>query len=108
MWYSRSIYHEGDKRMAESKFQLTFLTEGLPGFAVGIPQDFNIQASGGTPPYRFQITEGSLPASLKLSEDGRISGAVASQAPDTTVFVRVTDADGSHLTQAFDVQVPTP
>jgi hypothetical protein len=88
-----------------AKFQLTFITEGLPAFAVGESQDFDIQASGGTPPYRFEVTEGSLPASLMLNAAGKISGAVAKQVPDTTVFVKVTDADGSHLTQAFDVQV---
>jgi hypothetical protein len=91
--------------MAASESRLTFITESLPGFTVGVPQQFTLEASGGRPPYRFQVTQGALPAALNLSQAGTISGAVTKAVPDTTVFVQLTDADRSQLTQAFDVQV---
>lgn len=91
--------------MAKNASTLTFSTESLPGFTVGEPQNFNIEAVGGQPPYRFQITQGALPAALSLSQDGTISGSVTRAGDDTTVFVKLSDADGASVTQAFDVQV---
>jgi hypothetical protein len=91
--------------MAQSKVPLTFVTESLPEFSVGVAQQVALQVSGGAPPYRFGITSGALPNALALSQSGMITGAVASEVPDSTVFVEVTDSAGSHLTQAFDVQV---
>jgi hypothetical protein len=40
-----------------------------------------LQAAGGAPPYRWQLTSGALPKGLSLIEDGRISGTVAADAP---------------------------
>lgn len=86
---------------------LTFITESLPDFTVGIPQQVDIEASGGTRPYRFEITQGTLPRGLKLSIRGRLSG-VARREADTTVFIKVTDKVGASLTQAFPVRVVAP
>jgi hypothetical protein len=63
--------------------------------------------SGGTPPYSFEITEGTLPRSLSLNMEGEISGVPAGVA-DITVFVKVKDAAGASLTQAFAVSVEMP
>jgi hypothetical protein len=41
---------------------------------VGAPTAFVIEATGGLPPYRFEITEGALPPGLVLSESGQITG----------------------------------
>jgi len=83
---------------------LTFITESLPDFTVGVAKQFNIQASGGTPPYLFTITQGTLPAGLTLGRRGKLSG-VARRPADRTVFVRVNDAGGASLTQAFAIRV---
>ena len=86
---------------------LTFITESLPGFHVGVPANFQIEASGGIPPYGFAITQGTLPKSLSLNKKGKISG-LASRVADTTVFVKLTDKAGASLTQAFAVRVDKP
>lgn len=92
----------------QPQFPLTFLTESLPGFRVGVPQHFQIEVDGGVPPYHFEITEGSLPAALAMGADGMISGKAVRWVPDATIFVRLTDAASGHLTQAFNVEVVSP
>ena len=95
---------KGDENMPST---LTFITESLPDFTVGVPKQVDLEVSGGTPPYRFEITQGTLPRGLKLSIRGRISG-VARRVADTTVFIKVTDHAGASLTQAFPVRVVAP
>jgi hypothetical protein len=86
---------------------LTFITESLPDFHRGVPANFQIEASGGTPPYSFAITQGTLPRNLTLSTKGKISG-IPARIADTTIFVKVTDKVHASLTQAFAVRVVTP
>jgi len=83
---------------------LTFLTESLPSFIRGKPNKFVILAVGGTPPYNFAISQGTLPAGLTLDPQGTLWG-IPAQSGDTTIFVKLTDSFGGHLTQAFDLQV---
>ena len=83
---------------------LTFITESLPDFHRGVAANFQIEVSGGTPPYSFQVTQSTLPKSLTLSIKGKISG-VPKRVADTTVFVKVTDKVHATLTQAFAVRV---
>jgi len=86
---------------------LTFVTESLPDFHRGVAANFQIEASGGTPPYKFEITQGTLPKALTLSLKGKISG-VPRRVADTTVFVKLTDKVHATLTQAFAVRVSAP
>jgi hypothetical protein len=90
--------------MARSQSTLTFITESIADFTVGIPQHFDLEASGGTPPYRFEIGQGTLPRGLRLNKKGRISGT-ARREGTTTAFIKLTDKAHSSLTQAFNVQV---
>ena len=83
---------------------LTYQTESLPGFTVGQAYDFDIQAVGGTPPYQFQLTQGSLPAGIGVSSNGKVSGT-PTDAAGTTAFIKLSDSAGGHVTQAFDCQV---
>ncbi|HYC93549.1 MAG TPA: Ig domain-containing protein [Thermoanaerobaculia bacterium] len=80
-------------------------TESLPAFYVGVPAYFDLGAFGGTAPYTFQITSGSLPPGLSMNSAGEISGTPTTAGYDWTIFVKVTDANGCHLTQAFMVGV---
>lgn len=83
---------------------LTFLTESLPTFDLNHPANFQIEAIGGTAPYEFTIYDGAFPDGLRMSSKGRIQGKPTVPA-DTTVFVRLTDANGCTLVQAFAVRV---
>ena len=86
---------------------LTYITESIPDFTVGVAGQFEFEASGGTPPYQFAITQGTLPRGLTLSRRGRLSGT-ARRPADTTVFIKVKDLVNASLTQAFPVRVTAP
>jgi predicted outer membrane repeat protein len=46
----------------------------LPGAVAGVAYSQQLTASGGTAPYTYAVTGGSLPAGLTLSQGGLISG----------------------------------
>jgi hypothetical protein len=83
---------------------LTNITENIPDFSLGDHVDFQLEMVGGTAPYSFAITSGTLPANLHLTSGGRLHGT-AHEVADTTVFVQVTDAAGCQLTIAYPVRV---
>jgi hypothetical protein len=84
---------------------LDFATESLPGFHLNQPANFQIEASGGTAPYHFEVTDGAFPAGMHMSAKGKIKGKPTVAGYDAVVFVQVTDANGCQLTQAFAVFV---
>ncbi len=92
------------KQVRSAQSTLTFLTESLPAFQVGRLKKTRIQAVGGTKPYSFGISQGTLPAGLNLNYMGTLYGS-PTQAGNTTIFVKLIDFVGAHLTQAFDLQV---
>ena len=61
-----------------------------PPLTILAPVSIQIQASGGLPPYKWDLFGGSLPPGLTLGEDGRITGSP--NTPGTYAFtVRVRD-----------------
>ena len=90
---------------ASAQCLLTYQTESLPTFYVGQPANFTIEAVSGTPPYRFEIIEGTLPDGLHLTANGRIRGVPTTAPIDTTVLILLSDAAGCTLGQAFAVRV---
>jgi len=64
----------------------------LPAGTQGLPYDQTLTASGGTAPYSFSVSAGTLPGNLSLSSAGILSGTPAAGAFNFTV--RATDANG--------------
>ncbi len=65
----------------------------LPTGQTGVPYSVPITATGGTAPYTFAVTAGTLPPGLTLSTAGLLSGTPTT--PGTSIFtITATDANG--------------
>jgi hypothetical protein len=88
---------------------VTVTQTSLPSGTVGVAYTTTtLTATGGTSPYTWSITAGSLPLGLTLSTGGVISGTpLAIETPGFTV--QAMDSSGSHLTgtQVLDIVVNT-
>jgi hypothetical protein len=79
----------------------------LPDSTVGAAYNQTIMAAGGTSPYAFAITSGSLPAGLTLASDGTLSGTPT--AGGTFDFiVTATDFNSLQGQQAYELAVDAP
>ncbi len=76
----------------------------LPAANAGIPYNQTITASGGTAPYTFTVTSGSLPPALTLSTSGTLSGTPTT--PGSYTFtVTATDAAGCPASQIYTLTI---
>jgi hypothetical protein len=78
---------------------------GTPPLAtIGAPYGHAITASGGTPPYQFEVV---LPAGLSIDSGGTISGTPAASARSTASLARIADsADPPQFAEASPFRVP--
>jgi len=84
---------------------LRVATRSLPEAESASAYRADLQASGGTPPYRWEVAGGRLPDGLSLSAGGVVSGTPVGGSP-ATVVVAVIDSVGREarsgdLTLAF-------
>ncbi len=78
----------------------TITTIALTPCAMGLAYSQALAATGGTPPYAWALTAGSLPEGLSLDSHGLINGSPA--ATGTASFtVQVTGANGLSAAAAF-------
>ncbi len=77
------------------------LPDGTSGTAYG---PVTLAATGGTTPYTWTLSGGSLPGGLGLDPTGVLSGTPTS--PGTYAFgVRATDASGAKATGSFSIKI---
>ncbi len=75
-----------------------------PGGWTNTVYGYTLTESGGTAPFTWSVSSGSLPAGISLSPDGNLSGTPT--ATGTSSFtVKVTDANGQSATQATSITV---
>ncbi len=103
----------------EREYRLTIaapdlvLTPGsLPAGRVNTAYDASLEAEGGTAPYGFAVTQGSLPEGLALAEDGTLSGT-PSEPGGFSVTMTVTDRFGftgsrDYMIAIEDIALPQP
>lgn len=82
------------------------VTSALPNGTVGTPYSVQLAAGGGTAPYRWALTSGTLPAGLTFSSTGLVSGTPAAAA-NPILGVSVTDAAGATATKTLLYTVTT-
>jgi hypothetical protein len=78
------------------------LTEGLPWFFIGNTYSIQLQAYGAAP-FTYTVYSGSLPPGLTMSSSGLITGSPTQDNYNNTFCVTMTDANGCHQTQCYDV-----
>jgi hypothetical protein len=83
---------------------LVITTASLPNGVVGAAYSATVAASGGSPPYAFSISAGSLPAGLNLGGGGDITGT-PSTAGNSTFTVQARDAAGATTTKDFSISI---
>jgi hypothetical protein len=83
---------------------LQITTSQLPGGTVGTAYSAMLSASGGTSPYSWSVSSGTLPAGLSLSASGTLSGTptVAGSFPFT---VAVKDANSTSASASLNIIV---
>jgi len=74
------------------------------GLVKGVACSRTVTASGGTAPYAFAVTAGSLPPGMTLSSSGVLAGA-ATGAGSWTFTITGTDAQGCQGSQAYTLSV---
>ncbi len=81
---------------------LLIVTTAIPQAIRGRPYRFQLEASGGEPPYQWAVRSGNLPAGLSLDADGVLSGTTQDPA-SAEVSIRVRDAAGDQRLALFTV-----
>ncbi|GGP22624.1 IPT/TIG domain-containing protein [Silvimonas iriomotensis] len=76
--------------------------------AIGTPYSQSVTGSGGTSPYSYAVTSGTLPAGLTLNAStGTITGTPTAAGP-STFSITVTDHTNVTVTNAYTLVVATP
>lgn len=84
---------------------LAITTPDLPGTCPGEAVYFQMQACGGVPPLTWS-DNGTLPAGLQISSDGRITGSTT-VTTSTSVTITVTDSQSSKAQRTFTMPAGT-
>ncbi|MFT3990931.1 MAG: DUF3500 domain-containing protein [Luteolibacter sp.] len=82
-------------------------TSPLPSGEVGADYSQTFTATGGTSPYTWALSSGSLPAGLSLSTAGTLSGTPTTEGT-SSFSVQVTDSASATATKTFSITVTEP
>jgi len=82
----------------------TISTVLLPAGAVDTAYSQTMAAAGGTPPYNWSVSSGTLPAGLSISTGGVLSGTPTTAA-SYSFTVRVEGANGASSAKDFSVTI---
>ena len=83
----------------------------LPAGISGTPYSQTLLASGGTSPYTFSVTAGSLPPGLSLTSSGAASATISgtpSSSGSFTFTITATDALGCNVARVYTVTITNP
>jgi hypothetical protein len=86
---------------------LSIATATLSAGKIGVSYNQPLQATGGSPPYTWDLVSGSLPPLLVLGGNGTITGMPAT-ATTANFTVRVTGGDSQSITGNITLTVTSP
>jgi hypothetical protein len=76
--------------------KLSFTINSLPAGTAGTPYSIALTATGGTAPYLWQITGGSLPQGLSLDQGNGLISGITAQTGTFSFTASVTDANSTN------------
>lgn len=79
----------------------------LPSGTVGASYSQTIAASGGTAPYTYSVTPGSLPAGLSLNASTGVISGIPTAAGSYTPSITVTDANSATASASYTLAIAT-
>lgn len=82
----------------------TIITSELPAGIVGTPYETGLEASGGSPPLTWNLSQGVLPSGIELTQDGILTG-MPSTAETTEFTVTLEDDTGEKFARNFSLQI---
>jgi hypothetical protein len=85
---------------------ITITPATLPNAAIGVAITQTLAGSGGTGPYTFGVTTGTLPAGVTLTPAGVLSGTPTTLGT-STFTIRGTDVNGCFAERTFTVSIVT-
>ncbi len=83
-------------------------TTSLPAATAGVAYTTTLSLSGGTSPFKWTITSGTLPAGLALSPTNGVIAGTATAAGSQSLTFQVTDAAGNSASQKITLTVNPP
>ncbi|RWK84062.1 MAG: autotransporter domain-containing protein [Mesorhizobium sp.] len=86
---------------------ITLAPSTLPGGTGGVAYAQGLSAAGGTAPYRFALTAGTLPTGLTLAADGSLTGT-PSEAGSFAVTIEAADALGFTGSTSYTLVIDAP
>ncbi|HMG33135.1 MAG TPA: putative Ig domain-containing protein [Blastocatellia bacterium] len=86
---------------------LTLDTQNLSDAVVGEEYADQLQASGGSAPYNWEISSGALPDGVTLSASGALSGTPVTQG-ESQFEITVRDQSGQSVSRRFSIDVDPP
>jgi hypothetical protein len=85
--------------------QLAITTSSLSGAVVDTPYDGTLAGSGGTPPYRWKISSGSLAPGIELQADSGALAGITSYPGQYSFTVKITDSASHSANQSLTLAV---
>jgi putative Ig domain-containing protein len=85
--------------------QLEITSTTLSPAVAQLAYEQSLTVSGGTPPYSWTMTQGSLPSGIALQGTTGVVSGTASQSGQYSFTAKVTDATSKSATQAFALSV---
>jgi len=85
--------------------KLSISVRTMPTGTSGIPYSSTLSATGGTVPYTWQITAGSLPQGLSLDKNSGLISGITSQTGTFTFTASVTDATSATSSTSLGISI---